>query len=98
MDNQVVQCLHHSKLMLMHVQAEEWDAFISLYPAWEAEINDCLIVSPPQSDAESLKKVLAELIDDIDKIRDLVRGRMTQIEDEFSQAIQQKKAMDGYLK
>lgn len=100
MHSDVVQCLHHSKLMLMYAEKQDWDTFTSLHPQWESEINACLIETPTEAgiDVEEMKKVLAELIEDIDKIRNLIMGRMYQIESEFSQTIQQKKAMDSYLK
>lgn len=98
MDNQLLQCLHHSKLMLMYAQQQEWNEFILLHPKWESEVNHCLIENSPQTNAENLESVLTELIGDVDEIRGLIEGRMSQLENDFSQAVQQKKAMDSYLK
>ncbi|MBD3820852.1 MAG: flagellar protein FliT [Thiotrichales bacterium] len=98
MDNQVVQCLHHSKLMLMHAENQEWEEFIELHPVWEEEISKCFVDIAPQEAAEALANILVELIADVDKIQGLIKSRMSEIESNFSRVIQQQKAMNSYLK
>lgn len=98
MDNQVIQCLHHSKLMLMHAENQEWEEFIAFHPIWEDEISKCFVNIPPQEAPENLASTLEELIADVDKIQELIRNRMSEIESDFSRIIQKQKAMNSYLK
>lgn len=97
MENQVLQALHQSKLMLMYAQKQDWDAFINLYPQWEVDVQRGFIDQQPVVDVDESAEILKELIGDIDHIQALIKQRMSEIECQVSAVFQQKKALDSYL-
>lgn len=98
MNNQVLQCLNESKLLLMYAQDGQWDEFILLHPKWNADVEECLLNEVQENSAPELKTVLEELISDVDSIRAVLKERIHNLERDFSNDKYLKKAVDTYLK
>ncbi|AZR81904.1 flagellar protein FliT [Thiomicrospira sp. S5] len=93
MTNDLLNCLHESKMLLRCAEDGDWDAFIERHPVWTIQVNQLLENPSPDMEAS-----LAELLEDVDKIRALIQRRMVEIEAAVSSGRQQQKAVKQYLR
>ncbi len=100
MTNLFLQCLNNSKILLLHAENESWDDFELLQPIWSQEIEKCLVLNDKELNVSDNNMVVSieELIDDVDKIQNLIKTKMSKIETEFSDSLRMNKAVKTYLK
>lgn len=98
MDNQVLKCLHDTKLLLLHADNDNWDAFNALQTQWVHEVKDCFLENQQSTASEQHTKLLKSLIDDVDEVCLKIKDKMQVIEGQFTENRQSKKALTKYLK
>ena len=98
MTNQFLQCLKHSKLLLMYAENSDWEAFEKLHPIWSKEVDNYLTDNIDYPLSSVMRVSIQSLIDDVDIIQDLIKVKMSQIKEDFSVSIQMNKAVQTYLK
>ncbi|MDX1795985.1 MAG: flagellar protein FliT [Hydrogenovibrio sp.] len=97
MDNQVLQCLHDSKVLLMYAEKGDWEQFVAQHPFWEKQVENCFAGEELEDPTPEMEVVVTDLIEDIDRISELIKGRMSEIETLFSNNLKQKKAIEKYF-
>ena len=82
----------------MYAEKENWDEFETLHPIWNSQIDNCLAENSKKSFSKNMQISIQSLIDDVDKIQQLIKNKMTKIEADFSASLKSNKAVKNYLK
>lgn len=97
MTNKFLQCLNNSKLLLMHAENSDWELFEELHPVWSKQV-DVYLTNIDNPSSSVMRDSVQSLIDDVDTIQELIKKKISQIEEEFSTNLKVNKAVQTYLK
>ncbi len=98
MNNQLLQCLNNSKLLLMHAKNSNWDKFEILHPHWTKEVDVCLAENTNKPMSKNVSLSIQSLIEDVDNIQILIKRQMSKIEKDLLNLIKRNKSVKKYLK
>lgn len=99
MNNQILQCLNQSKILLLHAEQGRWETFEELHPIWTQEVDKCVADHfLAENKSPELAASIQSLIDDVDTIQRLIKKQMQKVEEDFNANRRLSKAVQSYLK
>ena len=98
MNNQLLHCLHQSKVLLMLAEKGDWEKFESLNPVWAKEVDTCLASSNSDTRGSETETSIKSLIEDVDQIQILIKAQMSKVEKDIIANRHLNKAVNSYLK